>query len=276
MAAYFPTMQQESALVRDTEGQFRVHEDFRSAFLPGGRRILVYLPPGYADDPARRYPVMYLHDGQNLFEHPAAAEDGMPMRWCCDRPAATLSATGAMDPVILVGIWNAGALRIEEYTPTPDTKMGIGGHADLYGRMMVEELKPVIDATYRTHPDAAHTGLGGSSLGGLVSLYLGLKYPQTFGRIGAVSPSVWWDDRMIIREVLLLQDKLPLRIWLSTGTAEGRRTAPTARRLRDALIDRGWRLGVDLRYFEDLRADHSERAWAKRARQVLEFLFPAA
>ncbi|MEJ7810202.1 MAG: alpha/beta hydrolase-fold protein [Gemmatimonadaceae bacterium] len=258
--------------VGEIQGAFRLHSRFQSRFLPTDRPILVYLPPGYAEDETRRYPVMYLHDGQNLFEHPAA--DGMPVRWCCDRPISTLVAAGAIEPVIVVGIWNAGALRIEEYTPTPDRKVGVGGHGHLYARMLIEELKPVVDAAYRTRADAAHTGVGGSSLGGLLSLYLGLHYPHVFGRIAALSPSVWWDDRMIIREVLELERKLPLRIWLSTGTAEGRRVAPNARRLRDAFLEHGWRTGVDLRYHEARGGEHNERAWADMVDPMFRFLFP--
>jgi predicted alpha/beta superfamily hydrolase len=145
--------------------------------------------------------------------------------------------------------------------------------ADLYGRMIVEELKPFIDSTYRTLADRENTGLGGSSLGGLVSLYLGLKRPDVFSKLAIISPSAWWDHRMIIRLVESLDWKPKLRIWLDIGTAEGEavRALPV---LRDALLEKGWELGEDLKYFEAPDAVHDENAWADRVDPVLRFLFP--
>jgi predicted alpha/beta superfamily hydrolase len=139
--------------------------------------------------------------------------------------------------------------------------------------MIVEELKPFIDSTYRTLADRENTGLGGSSLGGLVSLYLGLKHSEVFGKLAIISPSAWWDHRMIIREVESLESKPKLRIWLDIGTAEGEavRALPA---LRDALVDKGWELGEDLKYFEAPDAVHTEDAWAERVDPVLRFLFP--
>ncbi len=132
----------------------------------------------------------------------------------------------------------------------------MGGKADRYGRLIVEELKPFIDATYRTKGDAKHTGLGGSSLGGLVSLYLGLKYPDVFGKIAAISPSVWFADKQIVHYVEMLKTRPKLRIWLDTGTKEGgnpeeaRYTVDDARLLEKTLVKKGWKLGKDLSYFE--------------------------
>jgi predicted alpha/beta superfamily hydrolase len=156
----------------------------------------------------------------------------------------------------------------------------MGGKGDLYGRMLVEELKPFIDSEYRTLTDAENTGLGGSSLGGLVSLHLALKYPQTFGRVAVVSPSVWWDNRMLLREVEALSKAPRLRIWLDIGTKEGGNkasddeTAKNARLLRDALLSKGWKQGVNLKYFEAEGAEHNERAWAQRVGPMLKFLYP--
>jgi len=174
----------------------------------------------------------------------------------------------------VVGVYNAGEHRVDEYTPTPRPDRGGGGQADEYGRMLVEELKPFIDATYKTFPEAANTAIGGSSLGGLLTMHLGLRYPTAFGKLAVLSPSVWWDDRVILREVDALAHKLPQRIWLDAGTREGGDVIADSRRLRDALVDKGWVAGKDLMYFEADGGEHNEHSWAARVGQVLEFLFP--
>jgi predicted alpha/beta superfamily hydrolase len=174
-----------------------------------------------------------------------------------------------------VGIYNAGAYRIDEYTPTRDAAKRAGGKAGRYGRMLVEELKPFIDSQYRTLGDARNTGIGGSSLGGLVSLYLALKYSWIFWNVAVLSPSVWWDNRFIVRRVRALGAAAPLRVWLSTGTAEGEGVVAGARRVRDALLAKGWREGDTLHYQEVDGATHSEAAWASLAPAMLHFLFPA-
>src|SRR5205085_7427589 len=134
--------------------------------------------------------------------------------WRVDEAAQALILSRAIEPVIIVGIYNTGKERVEEYTPSADPKFKVGGKADLYGRLIVEELKPFVDSHYRTKRDAAHTGLGGSSLGGLVTLYRGLKYQKVFGKLAVVSPSVWWDNKRIVRDVEALKSPVRARIWL--------------------------------------------------------------
>jgi predicted alpha/beta superfamily hydrolase len=253
-------------------GDFRTHPKFHSKFLPTDRDVLVYLPPGYRDDRRRRYPVLYLHDGQNLFDGATSFVPGQ--EWRVDETAQALILSRAIEPLIIVGIYNTGKERVEEYTPSADPKFKVGGKADLYGRLIVEELKPFVDSHYRTKRDAADTGLGGSSLGGLVTLYLGLRYPGVFGKLAVVSPSVWWDDHRIVREVQSLRAKPRTRVWLDMGTDEGANATAGARLLRDALVARGWRLDRDLKYFEAAGAKHSEAAWAERVEPFLRFLFP--
>ena len=253
-------------------GDFRAHTKFHSKFLPTDRDVLVYLPPGYEADRRRRYPVLYLHDGQNLFDGATSFIPGQ--EWRVDETAQALILSHAIEPVIIVGIYNTGRERVEEYTPSADPKFKVGGKADLYGRLIVEELKPFVDSHYRTKRGAADTGLGGSSLGGLVTMYLGLRYPKVFGKLAVVSPSVWWDDYRIIREVQALRAKPHTRIWLDMGTDEGANATDGARLLRDALAGKGWQLDRDLKYFEAVGAKHSEAAWAERVEPFLRFLFP--
>jgi predicted alpha/beta superfamily hydrolase len=140
--------------------------------------------------------------------------------------------------------------------------------------MLVEELKPFIDVTYKTLPSAASTALGGSSLGGLLTMYLGLRYPTAFGRLAVMSPSVWWGQRVLLHEVEALPGKLPQRIWLDAGTAEGEETLENARALRDALVAKGWTIGDDLAYLEEQGGGHNEQSWGMRVERVLKFLFP--
>jgi predicted alpha/beta superfamily hydrolase len=139
----------------------------------------------------------------------------------------------------------------------------------------VEEIKPFIDATYRTMPCPHNTGIGGSSLGGLFSLYAGLEYPDVFGKVSAMSPSAWWDKRMIVQRVSDTAPKPRLSIWLDIGTKEGLDTLEDVRQLRDALKSIGWVEGTDLKYTEARNAIHDEAAWATRVPPMLEFLFPS-
>lgn len=249
-------------------GEFRTHERFRSRFLKHERTILVYLPPGYKPRGAQRYPVLYLQDGQNVFDKATSIGE----EWHVDETAQSLIESGQIEPIIVVAIYNTGEHRIDEYTPSKTDKGG--GSADLYGRLLVEEIKPFIDHKYKTLPSAASTGLGGSSLGGLLTLHLGLKYPTAFNRLAVVSPSVWWDDRLIVREVQALPSKPPLRIWLDAGTAEGPEVVGDARALRDSLVAKGWVIDHDLKYVEAEGGQHNEQSWGARVGEVLKFLYP--
>ena len=254
-------------------GRFEKHAGFTSVFLSPARDVLVYLPPGYDEEEERRFPVLYLHDGQNLFDPATSFIPGQD--WRFHRTAEQLFAARAVEPLIIVGVYNTGASRIDEYTPTQVSHSRVGGKADAYGRLLVEELKPFVDTRYRTLTGAAHTGLGGSSLGGLVSLHLGLRYPEVFSKLAVVSPAAWWDEREIVRRVRALAAKPPLRIWLDIGTQEGRQAVRGATLLRDALVSRGWTLDDDLKYFEAEGAQHTEADWALRVEPILRYLFPS-
>ncbi len=252
-------------------GDFRVFEAFESRVLPGARDILVYLPPGYRTQVRRRYPVLYLQDGQNVFDKATSYKGD---EWQVDETAEELIRAGRIEPLIVVGIYNARTRRIDEYTPTLDTKHGHGGKSGLYGAMLRREIKPMIDRKLRTRRGPANTGLGGSSLGGLVTLDIGLQFPQVFGKLAVLSPSLWWDNRLMLKRVEALHDRLPLRIWLDMGLAEGDACVQDCRRMRDLLEQKGWKEGVDLQHWEYPGAGHTETAWAARMGQVLEFLFP--
>ena len=245
---------------------------FHSEILPGDRAVQVYLPPQYMEQADRRFPVFYLHDGQNLFDGRTSYIPGRT--WKANETADRLNAEGLIEPVILVGIANTGLRRMAEYTPTRDIRMG-GGEGRSYGRLLVEELKPWVDGSFRTRPGAEDTGLGGSSLGGLISLFLGWEYPSVFSKLAVMSPSLWWDHRSILSIVNRPGAKRDLRIWMDMGTAEGARHVRDADLLEQVLLRLGWRLGVDLAYEKVVGAVHDEQAWAERFGDVLRFLFPA-
>jgi predicted alpha/beta superfamily hydrolase len=250
-------------------GDFRLHHNFKSQFLKERRSFIVYLPPGYNARAARRYPTLYLHDGQNVFDKATSVGE----EWRVDETAQELITSGQIEPLIMVGIYNTGEHRISEYTPTTLPGKG-GGLADRYGRMLVEELKPLIDSKYKTLPGAGSTGMAGSSLGGLLTIHLGLKYPTAFSRLAVLSPSVWWDQRMILGQVQSLPAKLPIRIWLDAGTGEGEEVVRDSHALRDALKGKGWVEGQDLCYLEAEGGQHNEASWATRVGPFLKFLYP--
>jgi enterochelin esterase-like enzyme len=245
---------------------------FSSSILETERDVVVYLPPRYGVDSWRRYPVLYIQDGQNLFDPQTAFVHGK--HWRLGETAGRLIRDGNVEPLVIVGVGNAGERRIDEYTPTRDERRKEGGGADHYGRFLVEELIPFVDSRFRTEKRARARGLGGSSLGGLVSLYLALRHPGTFGKVAVLSPSVWWDRSRIVRMVRALPRRADLKIWLDIGTEEGRLEVKRARLLRDALQAKGWK-APRLRYLEVEGAVHDEAAWGDRAGDVLTFLFPA-
>jgi predicted alpha/beta superfamily hydrolase len=248
-----------------------------SVFLPEPehRQVSVYLPEAYFAEPTRRFPVFYLHDGQNLIDPRTSFIPGRT--WRVSSTTDRMTAEECIEPIILVGVANTGVRRMPEYTPTRDFRLG-GGDGPLYARLLIEELKPCIDRTFRTLAGPADTALGGSSLGGLISLFLGLTHPDCFGKLAVLSPSIWWNHRAILPLVSKLKEKLPLRIWLDIGTGEGMRHVRDAELLHRLLLQKGWRdeAGPD----QDLKllivpgAVHDEDAWAARFDQVLAFLFP--
>lgn len=269
---------------------------FESAYLPQERDISIWLPPSYGCEPERRFPVLYMHDGQNLFDPHTSYVPGRT--WEAHITADRMVREQCIEPVILVGINNTGHRRMAEYTPSRDWRHG-GGQGPLYARLIVDELKPLIDRTLRTKPGPADTGLAGSSLGGLISLAIGLDYPQVFGKLGVLSPSVWWNRRDILTKIgpeestrsrilppfrrwepaaraePVFNDERPRpKIWLDMGMAEGLRHLRDTDLLHQRLLTRGWQDGINLMYLRVPGGVHDESAWARRFDRVLAWLFP--
>ncbi len=258
-------------------GDLRSHEHFRSEILNNDRALYVWLPPGYGKD-AAHYPVLYMHDGQNLFDAFTAGAGG---EWGMDEIATRLIATGKMRPIIIVGIANRDT-RVAEYTMTPDPHFPNSVPAgDKYIRFVIEEVKPFIDKTYRTMPEKENSAIAGSSLGALISLFIVREHPDVFGTVGSMSTSLWWGQRArIVRETNGLTRSGPRddRIWLDVGTKEGDPQSSAVfltlnRKMRDALLATGMTSGKELQYYEVPGADHSERAWMRRVEPMLLFFF---
>ena len=261
-------------VARERSGDIRTHPSFGSKHVPA-RDVQVYLPPGYDRDASRRFPVLYLQDGQNVFDAGAVG-----MEWQVDETAELLIRSGAIEPLIVVAVSNTEA-RMDEYSPTfvdrtlPDgRRVHGGGKAPLYAQFLVDELKPFIDRTYRSRPGPRSTAVGGASHGGLVSLFLALEHPEVFGQALVMSPSAMWDQDVLIRRVRTLPRKLPVRFWVDVGSLESETMVSAAHRLRDALVRRGWVEGKDLRFVEQPEGGHDEISWASRMPEALRFLWP--
>jgi enterochelin esterase-like enzyme len=251
----------------------RKHTGFKSRFLPGDRDVTVYVPPRYEEDRERDYPLLILQDGQNLFDPETSFIRGRT--WRVAENADDAIDAGEAEPLVIAGVANAGERRLAEYTPVRDWKLG-GGDASKYAEMLTRELLPFLHSQYRLRTGADDTGVGGSSLGGLVSLWMGLRYSKIFGKLAVLSPSIWWNHRYIVG---YLNDTAPgierrPRIWLDVGDQEGRRTLADAELLARRLLAHGWREGDDLHFEEVAGGTHDEAAWAERVRPMLRFLFP--
>jgi enterochelin esterase-like enzyme len=238
------------------------HRKFHSTILGNERDLIVWLPPGYDTVPKQRYPVLYAHDGQNLFD-PATAFAGVA--WQLGEAAAALIRAEKIAPVIVVGIANTMA-RQEEYSPKRGRQ---------YAAFLINEVKPFIDKTYRTLPGRKSTAVLGSSLGGLISFYLAWWHPEVFSMAGCLSGTWMWDNAAAIR--MVESESLPapeIKIYLDHGSegAEGNQ-AWVYRSMRDALIGRGLQLGKNLAYYFGINDEHNEATWGRRVWRPLLFLF---
>ncbi len=255
--------------------RLRLHNGFKSIYLPDERDVIVYVPPGYDEEPERNYPVLYLHDGQNLFDGRTSFVKGRT--WMVREHADDAIEAGEVEPLVIVGIYNTGDRRLAEYTHEYNWQMG-GGEADKYGDLLTRELMPWIADKYRVRQDRESTGMGGSSLGGLVTLYLGLRHPSVFGKLALLSPSVWWNHKSILG---YLNEHAPQmwerpRVWLDVGDREGLRTLRDVEHLARRLKANGWCPGETMHFEKVHEGTHDEASWAGRVRHMLKFLFPAS
>ncbi|MBL8935504.1 MAG: alpha/beta hydrolase [Archangium sp.] len=255
---------------RDVGEVSRRWADFRSAALNNSRGVWVYLPPTYLENTTFRAPVVYMHDGQNLFDASTAFGG---TEWQVDETMNRTANDGFIAEAIVVGPENTAA-RIDEYTPTSTTQYG-GGQGATYLRFLVDELKPAVDREYRTRPGRESTVVIGSSLGGLISTYAGVQKPEVFGNVGAMSPSTWWDNRWILGSVAGLRAPplRPLKVYVDSGNAGTSMDDVTnTADLAQAWRDRGYADEVTLKYVVQNGASHNETYWAQRLPVALRFL----
>ena len=248
-------------------GPLKILHGVHSPQLGNTRDITVYLPPSYPASGERRYPVFYMHDGQNLFD----AKTSFAGEWDVDGLIDAVSGEGL--EAIIVGIPNMGAERCNEYSPFDDPKHG-PGKGDAYLAFVTDTVKPIIDADFRTLTTPEQTAIVGSSMGGLISLYAFFKRPDVFGLTGVMSPALWYGQRKIF-EFLQSASHQRGRIYVDVGTKEGSEELRDVTRLRDQLLDLGYRHGDDLLLIVDFGAGHNEQAWARRLKKMLEFFLHA-
>jgi predicted alpha/beta superfamily hydrolase len=248
---------------RRKQGTLHSLGPIRSPQLDNSRDILVYLPPNY-DSSTRRYPVIYMQDGQNLFD-PATSFAG---DWGLLAGLDSAARRG-LAPIV-VAVANMGEERIAEYSPFVDSMAG-GGRADQYLDFLLDTLKPAVDREFRTVPGREGTGIAGSSMGGLLSLFGFFRRPEAFGFCAALSPSLWFADRAIF-PLVEAAPYIPGRIYLDIGTEEGSASLANARQMRELLLARGYREGVDLRWVEEIGGGHHEAAWGRRFKAAVPFL----
>jgi len=326
-------------------GRVDVINNFKAMELDS-RDVYIYLPPGYEESDLH-YNVLYMHDGQNLFNEATIGQE-----WGLDEAAQMLIESGEIEPIIIVGIANTKD-RIEEYTPTRQiwehhfsrnltteenmkdkdgeyitdsgeelkvrnnqanlevilpgynewqtleqisdssyylaqaginfqfisnadgeisgveaTKAPMGGLGKIYEAFILNELKPFIDSTYRSNPLPESTSIGGASLGGLISLYTGLRHPETFSHLVVLSPSLWWDNRMMFDWVSSISVNQKQKILLYIGAKEGDQAVNNVKQMNTLLHNNGW----SVQYIESEFGQHNENAWQQQAENILRFV----
>jgi predicted alpha/beta superfamily hydrolase len=257
-------------------GDLRLHE-FRSRVFRNTRFLRVWLPPGYddAENARRHYPVLYLNDGQNLFEASSAFNG---VEWQVDETADRLMREGAVPPLIIVGIDNTGRNRIREYMPHRSMHpLMLRVQGKYYPDFLMKEVMPFVSRYYRAATEPENIGLGGSSLGALIALHTVIARPGMIGRLLLESPSLWASQRQLIKESRAVRI-WPDRIFLGVGSAE----AGVAERSRSVVNDVRELAGIlrravlsesRLRLVVKDGAGHNEAAWAERFPEALRFLF---
>ena len=229
------------------------------------REVAVYVPDQgrLGSEPL---PLLVLHDGQNLFDPERAHVPGQ--HWRVAETADALIAAGRIPPLLIAGVDHLGPQRLAEFTPTEGDQPGAGGLAT-YGRFLMDDLIPYLGRAYNARQDATGLAMGGSSLGGLATVSIARQFPGRIGRLLVMSPSVWWDDRVVLKRLRRVGLQPRPRVWLDTGRREGARFVADTRALRDVLV---WQTSA-MRYTEETDGDHSERAWARRLPEALAWLW---
>jgi predicted alpha/beta superfamily hydrolase len=244
-------------------GTVRYHRGLTGKNLNYARDLIVWLPPSYAAETQKRYPVLYMHDGQNIID-PATSFIGAD--WRADEVADSLIRAGAMEEIIIVGVYNTRD-RVAEYS---DTQLGRA-----YADFVIHTVKPMIDSVYRTKPDRENTATIGSSMGGLISFLFAWHSSEVFSKAGCISSAFLVDSNKVLNEVRSFTgEKKQIRVYLDDGgVGLDMRLKPGYDEMIQLLTAKGYERGRDLEFFYDAPAEHNERAWAHRLWRPLLFLF---
>ena len=249
-----------------TDNTAVMNSSFYIPQLDKNRRIWIYLPPDYSTS-EKEYPVLYMHDAQNLFDE-ATSFMG---EWGVDESLNTIAQQGKNVPIV-IGIDNGGSDRIDELTPWANTNYG-GGNGDAYTRFIVETLKPYVDQNYRTLSDRDNTGIMGSSLGGLISFYAGLEYQDTFGKVGVFSPSFWFSDT-VYTFASEKEKQYESKIYFLAGLNEGENHSMVnnMQQIYDTLRNNNYS-EEEMHFTTPADGQHSEWFWKREFPAAYEWLF---
>jgi len=256
--------------------------ELTSKVFENKRTVRVFLPPGYTEaaNRERHYPVLYMFDGQNLFDACLAFDH--VHEWQVDETVTRLVGEGKMEPLIVVGLDNGGGKRAYEYLPWPDGIQSPGEPVTAGTRLpefLINEVMPVIEAKYRLAKGRENTGIGGSSYGGIAALYVGVTAPQVFGKVLAESPVMHVGNAEIVRYTSP-QPGGPVRVFMGFGgketdMPEGNAAEVKAIRMVESNLKNALVFPSEVKFVYDPEARHNEEAWAKRLPEAMEFLFPA-
>ena len=244
-------------------------ESFAMPQLSRSRRVLLYLPAEYTQKTTRRYPVLYLHDGQNVFDEATSFSGEVGVDETLDRLRAAGQDPGSC---IVVAVDNDPQHRADEYIPWRNAEIKGGGQGGAYVDFLAQTLKPYVDSHYRTLPEAAHTGIAGSSLGGLISVYAALKYPRVFGRIGVFSPAFWVCNDSLRTYAKTHRAARTARFYFVCGPKESETMLPLMAAWRDELRAEGVPT-ANLSFHAPADGEHREWFWQREFPAAYRFLF---
>ncbi|MCI0577414.1 MAG: alpha/beta hydrolase [Chloroflexi bacterium] len=284
MATWQPYLAVKGGQGHTVVGNVKILKELYSPQLDNRRDIVVYLPPSYetrTGQAGAHYPVIYMQDGQNLFD----AATSFAGEWQVDETMEALSQAEGIEAIV-VGIPNTGRYRLDEYSPFRESRLG-GGRGEEYLAFIVETVKPIIDADFRTCSGREDTAILGSSMGGLISLYAFFHRPDIFGLAGIMSPALWFAHSAIYDYVENTPFNLG-RLYLDVGTREhgdggpfklptrSRRYYASVRRLQRLLVAKGYQPRRTLLYVEEKWGRHEEMAWRRRLPKAIRFLLKSS
>ncbi|MFA5478811.1 MAG: alpha/beta hydrolase-fold protein [Candidatus Muiribacteriota bacterium] len=238
-----------------------------------GFSVIVWLPPDYHYHGKPKYPVFFMNDGQNLFDSSTSFSG---VAWEADITAEKMIKNNEIESFIIVGICNRGEKRIYDYAPFKDKNRNDGGGAHEYLKFLIDKLIPLIRQKYRVKIKPENNAIGGSSLGGLFSLWAAYENPKIFGKAAVISPALWWNDNKIIN---LIRERKGIKLWIDMGKKEGEiipemnNPTKSTRMLVQKLQQLGYSPSSFI-YKEYENGEHNEKSWAERFPEILKFLFP--